>query len=199
MTTLDTLQPIGKFVPASVTTEPVTLAEAKTHVRVDTDADDALLTGLIMAGREVIESLTGRLLITRSCVYTCPPCGQVQLPGYPMGTLTSVAATLTTGGSPTTLSATAYSLDASDSYGILTISTIPNDTASLAITYSAGYASAAACPQALKQAVLLLVGHWYQSRETAQPGTMHELPYGVEALCRLYRVAWGFGGRQGSW
>lgn len=46
--------------------EPLTLDETKTFLRVDHDNDDAQISGLIAAARQVCESLTGRSLITRS-------------------------------------------------------------------------------------------------------------------------------------
>ncbi len=44
--------------------EPLTLAEAKLHLRVDLSDDDALITALISAAREQAEFLTGQRLIT---------------------------------------------------------------------------------------------------------------------------------------
>ena len=43
-------------------TEPITLAQAKLHARVEHDADDALITGFIAAAREDAEHELGRLL-----------------------------------------------------------------------------------------------------------------------------------------
>ena len=49
--------------PAS---EPVTLDEVKAHARVDTNVDDALLTGLITGARLWAEQYTGRAFIAQS-------------------------------------------------------------------------------------------------------------------------------------
>ena len=46
--------------------EPVSLAEAKAHVRQDGSADDALLTRLIVAARSYIETETGLALIDQT-------------------------------------------------------------------------------------------------------------------------------------
>lgn len=43
-------------------TEPVTLEQAKLHVRSDAPEDDALLTRLIVAARQEVENITGREL-----------------------------------------------------------------------------------------------------------------------------------------
>jgi uncharacterized phiE125 gp8 family phage protein len=44
--------------------EPITLLEAKQHLRVDVDDDDALIGSLITAARQAAETLTGRQLMT---------------------------------------------------------------------------------------------------------------------------------------
>lgn len=47
--------------------EPLTLAEAKEHLRITHDADDDALTALIRVAREMCEGYTGLALITRGC------------------------------------------------------------------------------------------------------------------------------------
>ncbi|MGE3771263.1 MAG: head-tail connector protein [Bdellovibrionales bacterium] len=49
--------------PAS---EPLTLAEAKAHLRVEHSADDTLVTSLLTVAREACEDYTGRALITQT-------------------------------------------------------------------------------------------------------------------------------------
>ena len=46
-------------------TEPVTLAEAKLHLRVEHSDEDAYIGGLISAAREYAESFTNRLIAPR--------------------------------------------------------------------------------------------------------------------------------------
>jgi hypothetical protein len=60
--------------------EPVSLAEAKLHLRVDTDvtADDDLITSLATAARQWVEEICGRSLITQTW--------QLALPGFPGAT-----------------------------------------------------------------------------------------------------------------
>ena len=47
-------------------TEPVTLAELKAWAKIDTDADDALITSLLAAARQAAEDYTRRSFITQS-------------------------------------------------------------------------------------------------------------------------------------
>ena len=62
--------------------------------------------------------------------------------------------------------------------------------AGVTITFVAGYgATSASVPESIRQAILLLVGHWYENREaTVGVGNMQVLPMGVKALLSDYRV-----------
>ena len=56
------------------------------------------------------------------------------------------------------------------------------------ITYRAGYGDAAGdVPAPLRQAILLLVGHWYAQREAVGPSRYVRIPFGVMALSAPYR------------
>jgi uncharacterized phiE125 gp8 family phage protein len=51
-----------------------------------------------------------------------------------------------------------------------------------------GYGAEDAVPQEYKQAILLLLGHWYENREQVTVGEVaREIPMGVEALLWLDR------------
>lgn len=52
--------------------EPVTLAEAKLHARVETAADDTLISAMISAAREEAEHILGRALITQTWEMVLP-------------------------------------------------------------------------------------------------------------------------------
>ena len=62
------------------------------------------------------------------------------------------------------------------------------------VVYTAGYPpvgdpAVSTVPAAIKQAILLLIGHWYRNRETVVTGTIAaSLPLSVEALLSTYRV-----------
>ena len=58
----------------------------------------------------------------------------------------------------------------------------------LRVTMVCGYGAASAVPQAIKQAALLMIGHWYANRETVAIGvSVAELPMAVHALLSPYR------------
>lgn len=63
--------------------EPITLDEAKSHLRVDSDERDDDIVGLIYAARQFAELTCNRALLTQIWLVTLPRfgCGAVPLPG----------------------------------------------------------------------------------------------------------------------
>jgi uncharacterized phiE125 gp8 family phage protein len=57
------------------------------------------------------------------------------------------------------------------------------------VTWTAGYGAAAAnVPMPIRQAVLLLVGHWYENRATVNIGNITSIiPFTVDALIAPFR------------
>lgn len=67
--------------------EPVSLDEAKRHLRLDTDGEDDLIPGFISAAREIAESQLNRALITQTLTWTMsqdPPSGALPLLPMPL-------------------------------------------------------------------------------------------------------------------
>lgn len=87
------------------TVEPVTLAEAKLHLRVETGVtdDDDLITALIVAAREAAEHITGRALITQTLerVLDAFPPAELELGRGPVQSVTSISYTDTAGDAQT--------------------------------------------------------------------------------------------------
>ena len=185
------------------TVEPVTLTEAKAHLRVDTDADDAYIAGLITAAREWVEQYLDRALVHQQYVMRLDSFPyEIELPRPPManaGTATAVAVTYTLGDeSTTTLSATQYRVDRNSTPGV--IRQLPNgswpanddEENSVTVTWWAGYGSSGtSVPVAIRHAMLMLVGHWYDgSRSGVLTGSISkEVEFGVKSLLDSQR--WG--------
>jgi uncharacterized phiE125 gp8 family phage protein len=55
----------------------------------------------------------------------------------------------------------------------------------------AGYGGSHTVPEPIKQAILLLVGAWFENREAVLTGTIvATLPFAVDALLAPYRVVY---------
>lgn len=179
--------------------EPVSRTEAKLHLKVDSTADDSLIDGLIIAAREHIELITGRGLFTQTWKYTQDDwTDELWLPrAAPLQSVTSVKYYASDG--------TLTTLTAADTYLVDTVSepgrvirkpdtawpTLQSDRQSrIEVTYVAGWTSVAAMPQPIKQAALLLVGHWYKNRDAVSGNPAQTVPMAVDTLLSSYRVWW---------
>lgn len=183
--------------------EPVTSTEAKLHCRIDTSADDNLITMLIAAARRMVESDSGRALITQTWELVLdgfPASTQIKLPLPPLQSVTSIKYfTNATPSVETTFASTNYVVSIDDSYGGLIVLkdsaswpaiTNPLEKGAVRIRFIAGYGLAVSVPEIYKQAMLLLIGHWYENREAIQVtgAVPKELPQAYEALIWQERV-----------
>lgn len=177
-------------------TEPVSLTEAKAHLRVTSTDEDTVITALIVSAREAVEHELARALISQTLEKTLDMFPDaIELPHPPVQSITSVKY-LDTDGVEQTLSSTSYTLDnASDSrpawltpaYGYDWPHTYAEVNA-VRVRYLAGWANAAAVPQAIKQWMLLNIGHWYENRESVNIGNINsKLPF-VDHLLDRYRI-----------
>jgi uncharacterized phiE125 gp8 family phage protein len=180
--------------------EPVTLAEAKAHCRVDHSTDDALISALIAGAREYVEGRLDVTLITTTWTarYDNFPSWEVVLPRPPMlaGTVT-VTYRNPDGQSVSMSSATgAFQVDSNVIPGRIYPKYLEawpptrGDENSVTVQWSAGYgASGTSVPQTIRHGVLLLVGHWYANREAVTSGQMMEVPMTFETL--MAASGWG--------
>jgi uncharacterized phiE125 gp8 family phage protein len=156
--------------------EPVTLAEAKAHCRVDTSADDTLIAGYITTAREWVEDYIDRALVTQQLVMRLDAFpAEIELPRPPMvasGTATAVTITYVTGdtGGTATLSSSTYRVDRNATPGVvrnLYGGSWPShllDQNSVTVSWWAGYGDAASVPQRVKSAILMCVHELYEKR-----------------------------------
>ena len=164
--------------PAS---EPVSLAEAKAHLRVDHDDEDAAIARFARAAREWAERYTGRAFIAQSWRLwrdAWPDCVPLALsiPKPPLMAITSVTA-YDRSGAATALSSDAYIVDGAAVPGRIVLkdtAVLPvnlREANAIAVGFQAGYgANASDVPAAIRAAVLTLIAHLYEARgESAVP------------------------------
>lgn len=190
--------PISLSVVSPAASEPVTLTEAKLHLREDGTEQETLIEGLITAARELIEGETGRVLMAQTVrqYFDDFPAdnGTLRLAVYPARSISSVNYRDTDGVS-TVLATSDYRADVvSEPARIDSDIDEPWPTTEGVINgvwvdVAAGYATIAAVPQGLKQAILLTVGHWFENRETVNIGNIvAELPVSIQRLIARWTV-----------
>jgi len=187
------LRPVLVTAPA---VEPVTLAEAKAHLRVDISNDDALITAQIVAARNMAEAITHRAFVTQTwdLYLDSWPSRALQLPFPPLQSVTSVKY-YSDSAAEQTLTGSNYQVDIASEPGRLILisgSSWPGDSLrdanGVIVRFVAGYGLAAAVPQIFKQAILLIVGQFYENRENAMPMRLAEAPMAAMALLWQDRV-----------
>jgi len=175
--------------------EPVSLAEAKAHLRVENDADDALIAATIFAARLFVEQATRRALISQGWRFWLDAWPASRTIEIPLAPLIAVEAVSVVGdaGVETELDEALYEVDSISVPGRIRITgSVPSPGRELngvAIDVTAGYgADVDDVPAPLRQAILQLVAHWYENRSAIAPDRAAIAPLGVEALIAPYRV-----------
>lgn len=152
--------------------EPVSLADVKAQLRIDGSAEDLYLGGLILTSRLQIEAALGLALMTQSWRLTIPNWPPRDILALPMRPVTAVTAlhAIDEAGTLTPLSLAGIRLDAGPPPVLLRSAAgwpLPVATfQSVAIDFTAGYgATASSVPAPIRQALLLLIAHWYERRD----------------------------------
>lgn len=178
--------------------EPLTLADAKAHLRVDIVDDDALITSLITAARQWCEAFQGRAYVTQTWqlwLDSWPEGDEILIPRPPLQSVTSIKY-YGADGAEYVMPATDYLVDTKSEPGRIVLGygrTWPSVTlrpaSTIVVEFVAGYGAASAVPEKVKQALLLLVGHWYAHREAVLTGSISkEIEFTIHALLWQDRV-----------
>ena len=173
--------------PAS---EPISLTEAKLYLRVDTTADDALITALITAARETVERYTSRALVTQTItqVLDCFPGFGFRLAVHPVASITSISYK-DANGDTQTLASSIYMLDNYDMPNAVVLKanqqfpSTYDETNAITVVYVAGEA-AGNVPKAILQAMYLTIADFYENRTDY----VKRLPTAAEYLLDQFRV-----------
>jgi len=174
------------------TQKPVTLAEAKSHLRVVQDNEDALIESLIVAAREWCEDFQNKSYLTQTWKLTFDELqfGTIEIPKPPLQSIDNIVLVETDG---TENSVTDYEVDDNSTPGRLLINSYPDvemqKMSGLQITFTAGHQTADDVPEKVKSAIKLLVGHWYKNREAVIKGSVpRPLKMAVKSLLSQDRV-----------
>lgn len=174
--------------------EPVTLAEAKQHLRLVHASEDALISGLIKAAREEVERATGLALIDqawRLAVDRLPDNDTLLLHRHPVRDVLSVTA-FGSEGEAALVPAANYQVDQLSRPARLHFRVRPPTLRAmngLEVDFRAGFGEAGTdVPDLLKRAILMLVTHWYEFRSAFGPDQQPvSYPGGYDRLIAGYR------------
>ncbi len=172
--------------------EPISLFEAKDHLRVSVDDEDLLIYSLIKAARKKIESDCNRYLITQTVeiYFDRFPRGIMNL-GIPIQSVQLIHY-IDASAQPQTLPTSDYSVDERSVIGRVATSVgWPATSAMLkvvTVTVIAGYGDSKAVPENIKHALLLLVGHLFENREMTSERALKVVPMAYEFLIEGERV-----------
>lgn len=198
--------------------EPVSVEEAKAHLRVDFIDDDSLILSLISAAREVVEGKLRRSVFSQTYKLSLD-----QFP-YPTSILTKSPAQrenwlfpsiyfsdyaielptskVTSVDSITFKDVTGQAVTLPEDHYALDVNSVPArivpanggtwpyinsySPGSIEITFKAGEWDGDSVPVSIKQAMLLLIGHWYANRAAVTDKPMTTLPMAVDCLLQRW-------------
>lgn len=183
---------------------PVTLDEAKRHLRVNFSDDDELITAYIGAATAWAESFMGRALVGQTYDYFIDefPDGPIQLPRPPLIHVEEFVSPV--GGDSFANYSVDYSRDPARLYvpngGEWPSLTYDDGANAARIRFRAGYfddtdspayegAYNGSIPDDIRCAILIYVANLYANRESIVIGvSATEVPWSAEALLRRHRV-----------
>lgn len=178
--------------------EPLSTTDAKAHLRVDSSTEDTLIASYVTAARSYYEQAVWRALVTQTWAMRLEqwPDGECMvLPKPPLQSVTSIVYT-DSDGTAHTMPTSDYTVYAQDpgriwlAYNASWPSATLRPGPSIVITFVAGYGVAADVQEIDKQAIRLLLGHFYENRESviAVPGiSLAQLPMAVQSIVHMRR------------
>lgn len=174
--------------------EPVTLSEAKSHLRVDGSAEDTLISELITVARQHLEQVIEVRMITQTWrqYEDCWPLSRMlNLKTRPVRSVQSITV-YDSDGTPTIIAPADYQLDLVSQPARIYL---PEGASSgqamngIEVDFTAGFGDTGVeVPDTLKRAILLLVAHWYEFRGAVTPQEQPvSIPPGFNALIAPFK------------
>lgn len=169
--------------------EPVTLAEAKKHLEVGTTDHDTHITWLIEAARQQWEHDTHTATIEQQWALTTDQLKEMRFSLRPVKEIESVVY-YDSSNTQQTLASSVYQLDKSENGIRLAVDqdwpTVYERWDAVIITLKIGdYAAEADVPAIVKQAMMLLIGHYFEDRGEPMSEAMRNMK-SYEMLVRRY-------------
>lgn len=180
-----------KTLVTDVSFEPLSILEAKAHLRVHTEDEDLLIENLISAARKHVEGVTRRAIGTQTWDITYSSFHDIEeIPLPPLQSVTHIKY-YDADNAEQTLASTVYEVTGDDPAKVVLATDqdwpeVYERTDAVTIRIVTGYDT---IPATIKAAMLLLIGHWYENREQVAVGSIAtSIPYAVDALLGQYVV-----------
>lgn len=193
----------------SVSTEPVSLATARLHLRLDTmgspptHPDDALVTALITVAREAVENFTELTVAVNTFQLKLDYFADlaIDLGTYPVNSITSITY-VDTNGATQTIPSGDYVLDNFSKPAQIVLAydkqwpAVRNQPNAVTVTFQAGFTGNTSpvvnkMPKALEQAMLLTITDLYENRGAIVSKQNYEVPVMAQYLMATYRINMG--------
>ena len=181
----------------TLATNPLfTTAEAKDFLKVDTNADDTLIDNLIKAATQSCEEYTNQYFLdTLVSQYSDNWLEVYRLYKSPVSEITHIKYYDSTD-TLQTLAASNYILDNVSKPARIGLAvngelpTLAERINAVEVKYTVGYGTAASSvPEAIRQAVLITIGNFYENRQSVITGrTATELPLSSQYLLNQYKI-----------
>jgi len=173
---------------------PVTLDEAKIHLRVVTTTEDQYISALCLAATAFAEKFQNRTFVSRPRTMVLDSFPAVIRPPHPpLVSVTSIIY-IDTNGDNRTLANTDYRVDTVTEPGRITVAydlSWPDTRAvtnAVTIAYKAGYGNAASVPDDVKHAIKLMLTHFFENRLPVTDVKMEIVPMSVQNLLWSDRI-----------
>jgi uncharacterized phiE125 gp8 family phage protein len=180
-------------------TAPISLAEAKTQMRVESSDDDSIIQRLIDAAVAFVDvqGALGKAMITQTWgQWLSPNPSTVYLSLGPVQSVSAIKYYDVDGALQTATLAdfnvfgTPNRISVSPKSGRAWPVTQTRDDA-IKIEYVIGYGStSSSVPETVRHALMMLVAHWYDMRETSTEKQMYDLPFGFTDMIGIERNTW---------
>ena len=184
---------------------PISLQEARAQCRLthdDGSHEDAVLMDAVRSATDMVEGMTGLKLLAQTWSWAVDgfpytPAGYLRMPLAPTMSIASITY-LDTVGLEQTLAPSNYRLVGSGSMQPARLTLAADSSAQwpstwsglggATITFDCGWPDHNGVPEAIRQAIRMLVALWFDTRAAAEPGPIVNVPYSVTELLAPYRV-----------
>ncbi|MCP5017105.1 MAG: phage gp6-like head-tail connector protein [Ketobacter sp.] len=172
--------------------EPISLAEAKMHSRVDSTDDDEIIRLYIAAAREYVENWSGTAIVESTYAFYFDIWQSEYNIYKPINSITTFEYKNADNVGVYGGSLTGSDYHYNSSQGLITLGNsvmtdIYNQSNAVKITAVVGQENIGEIRSDVKQAMLLMIGHWYENREEVSVVQLHQIPMGAKDLLASVR------------